>query len=225
MSLSTEFLAPPMGMVPSSGPLGRTIREPIAPVCSRPPGGRTEGRAVRTITTVHQVDPEDPADRQRLEALRTPRDDLVVAEERAGADRFTCAQGPFWEYERTLRVEGQEVTEQIRFALAMPGWSWVFAPLVRRELARPRPGARWWMPPDRFDDRTSVALSCLAALTLIAGFTGTLIGQTITFAADEFGASDRQQGTVLAVTRVGVLVALVLAAAADRLGRRRLIRI
>jgi MFS family permease len=81
------------------------------------------------------------------------------------------------------------------------------------------------MPPDGLDAPTTVALSCLAALTLIAGYTGTLIAQTITFAADEFGESDRAQGIVLAATRVGVLLALVLVAAADRRGRRTMIRI
>ena len=72
---------------------------------------------------------------------------------------------------------------------------------------------------------TALALASLCALTLIAGYTGTLIAQTITFAADEFGASDQAQGAALAATRVGVLLALVLVAAADRRGRRRLIQV
>ncbi len=100
----------------------------------------------------------------------------------------------------------------------------MFRPLARRWLAHPRPQLAWWMPPDRFDPSTAVALSSLAAFTLIAGYTGTLIGQTITFAADEFGASDRDQGVALAATRVGVLLALVVVATADRRGRRTMIR-
>jgi MFS family permease len=115
------------------------------------------------------------------------------------------------------------VTERITYELATPGWGWVFGWPVRRRLARPGTERAWWMPGDRLDPTTSLALSALAALTLIAGYTGTLITQTITFAADEFGASDRAQGTALASVRVGVLIALVLVAVADRRGRRSLI--
>ncbi len=152
-----------------------------------------------------------------------------MAEEATGEDHFDCAEGPFFAYERTLTraevTDGLEVTETIDYELAMPGWGAVFRWPVRHRLRNPRADAAWWMPPDRFDAPTSVALSALAALTLIAGYTGTLIAQTITFAADEFGASDKAQGTALATVRVGVLIALGLVATADRLGRRRMIRI
>ena len=151
----------------------------------------------------------------------------MVAEAAEGPDRFGCAEGPFWDYERTVATEaiegGLRVTEQITYELAIPGWGWIFRVPVRRRLARPSPDSAWWMPPDRIDADTAVALDSLCALTLIAGYTGTLIAQTITFAADEFGASDQAQGAALAATRVGVLLALVLVAAADRRGRRRLI--
>jgi MFS family permease len=153
----------------------------------------------------------------------------MIAERAAGPDRFACAEGPFSAYERTVATETVDdtlrVTERITYVLAIPGWGVAFRVPVRRRLARPSPDAGWWMPPDRFDGGTAVALSSLAALTLIAGYTGTLIAQTITFAADEFGASDQAQGGVLAATRVGVLLALVLVAAADRRGRRTLIRV
>ncbi len=116
------------------------------------------------------------------------------------------------------------VTERIEWRLAIPGWGVVFAPSVRRRLARPSPHAAWWMPPHRLDAETTVALSALAALTLVAGYTGTLLGQTATFAAGEFGVDDRTQSAVLAITRVGVLVAVLLAAAGDRRGRRTMVR-
>ncbi len=184
---------------------------------------------VSTVTTVHVLDPADPDDRRRLDELRQPRDDGLLAEEALAEGRFGCLEGPFWDYERTLEEEdaerGLRVTERITYDLAIPGWGWVFHWPVRQRLAWPSAERAWWMPGDRMDPTTSVALAALAALTLIAGYTGTLIAQTITFAADEFGASDRQQGTVLAVTRVGILVALALVTIADRAGRRRLIRI
>lgn len=146
-----------------------------------------------------------------------------------GQERFGLADGPFFAYERTVAAEPVDgcvrVTEHITYDLAIPGWGFLFRWPVRRMLARPRTDTAWWMPPDRLDATTSVALSSLAAFTLIAGFTGTLIAQTITFASDEFGTSDRAQGIALAATRVGVLLALVLVATADKRGRRAMIRV
>ncbi len=66
-------------------------------------------------------------------------------------------------------------------------------------------------------------LGLLCGLAVVAGYLGTLLTQTITFAADEFGASDTQQGATLAAVRVGVVVALVVSALADRRGRRQML--
>ena len=57
----------------------------------------------------------------------------------------------------------------------------------------------------------------------MAGYLGTVVTQTITYATDGFGASDSAQGNLLAAVRVGVLLALVIVALADRRGRRRLV--
>ena len=58
---------------------------------------------------------------------------------------------------------------------------------------------------------------------MLDGYLGTVLSQTLTFAADEFGHGNTAQGIVLAVVRVGVLVALASVALADRHGRRRLL--
>ena len=58
---------------------------------------------------------------------------------------------------------------------------------------------------------------------MVAGYLGTLITQTITFAAAEFHTSKGAQGTTLAAVRVGVLLSLVLVSIADRRGRRRML--
>lgn len=183
--------------------------------------------AVPTVITHHLLDLDRDADRRRWTTMREPRDDPLVAEVALDQGRFGCAEGPFATYERTLRSApadgGLAVTERTDFTLAIPGWGIVFRGVMRRALARPRGHRPWWAPPDRFDATTTVALSALAGLTLIAGYLGTLITQTIAFAADEFGASDRDQGITLAAVRVGVLLALVLVAVADRRGRRDLI--
>jgi MFS family permease len=182
---------------------------------------------VATLRTTHLLDLGRPDDRARWDALRAPRIDHLVAERRGGDGCFELVEGPFSSYRRTLTTAevagGLEVTEEVDYELAIPGWGVIFRFPVRRELANPSPRPPWWAPPDRWDAETSVTIAALCGLILVAGYLGTLIGQTITFAADEFGASDRAQGTALAAVRVGILVALVLVARADRRGRRGMI--
>jgi MFS family permease len=184
---------------------------------------------VATLLTTHLLDPSRPADRARWAELRAPRDDHLLAERQLGEGCFECAEGPFSTYQRTVTAAaadgGLRVTERIDYDLAIPGWGVVFRVPIRRELRNPSPHSPWWAPPDRLDAPTTVALSALAGLTLIAGYLGTLITQTITFAADQFDASDREQGITLAAVRVGVLLALAIVAVADRRGRRSLIRV
>jgi MFS family permease len=67
-------------------------------------------------------------------------------------------------------------------------------------------------------------LGLLAALALVSAYLGTLLSQTLTFAAGEFGAGTAAQGVLLAAARLGVVATLFATAAADRLGRRRLLR-
>ena len=188
---------------------------------------------MRTTTNLLEVDDAG------LAALRTPGDGLVL-EAVDGPDRFTCAEGPFEAYERTLDVapagDGRHaVTETVRWTLAIPIWGGLFRPVVSRLLRRteapppppgpdePRPSAPWWSPPDRLDARAAQVLSRLCGLSLLAGYLGTVITQTITYAADEFGATKSGQGTTLAAVRVGVLLSLVLMGLADRHGRKRLL--
>ncbi len=180
-----------------------------------------------------------------LERLRRPRTRLV-AERGDGADRLVVEEGPVRTYVRTLVVEAPDdpddpdaepgthlVTEEIRYELAVPFFGFLFAPVVRRELARHAhlvavgdDGSSvqpWWAPPDRFDARASTVLSLLCVLALIGGYLGTLVSQTITFAADRFDADEAAQGLTLALVRVGVLLAVVIVARSDRRGRRRLL--
>jgi MFS family permease len=161
-----------------------------------------------------------------LRAARAPRDD-IVCEQPAGPDRFTLAEGPFRSYERRLSVRpaadgGHEVTHQVAFSMAEGAWAFLLGPLYRSALrsGRRRP---WWAPPQRFDREAATVLGTLATASIVLGYLATLAGQTITFAADEFGASDRAQGDALAAVRAGVLLAVVLTTLADRRGRRRLL--
>ena len=169
-------------------------------------------------------------DRAGLAELRRPRDDLVL--ERQTADgSFEAVEGPVRTYRRRLEVgpthpDGRvEVTETTDFRLALPVWGIV--PLVpfKRALRRRHPDGKqpWWAPPDRLDQRAAGVLGVLLTASLVTGYLGTLLTQTITFAADEFGASDRAQGVALAGIRTGVLISLVVLAMADRVGRRRIL--
>ena len=166
-----------------------------------------------------------------------PRRD-VVAELRArdagdgdgeGEHRFALDRGPFAHYERRVTVTpapGGEGTATVvqAFDYRLPPGTWPF--LLNRPIAaalrRPRPSGKlpWWFPPQRPDARGATVLGLLATLSLIVGYHGTLLTQTMTFAADEFGASTASQGDAFAVVRIGGVIAVALGALADRRGRR-----
>jgi MFS family permease len=169
-------------------------------------------------------------DRETANRFLGPRDDAIVREVANGEARFDLTTGPFERYVRTVTVEpagdGQHrLTQVVDFRLAIPFWRPMFTPLYRRALRRPPGEHPWWFwtPPDLLDARASSVLAVLAAISLVSGYLGTLITQTITFAADEFGAGTTGQGTTLAAVRVGVVLALVMTALADRRGRRNLL--
>ncbi len=160
-----------------------------------------------------------------VDLARRPRDD-VVQEVAAGDDRFTAVMGPFTRYERTLAVAADgQFTETTDYRLAPMVWPFPFAGLYRKALIQRRAdGAKpWWSPPETPDARAATAIGSLCALALVFGYIGTLLTQTITFAADEFASSKADQGATLAAVRIGVLGALALAALADRKGRRRVL--
>ncbi len=173
---------------------------------------------------------EETVDDDGLARIMAPRDGLV-GERALGAGCFEAESGPFRHYRRTVRVEPlpdgrHRVTQTTEFTLAIPWWSWLFRVPMERSLARPDPGLGrqpWWAPPARLDARAAAVLGTLAVASMVAGYLGTLLSQTITFAAREFDAPAREQGVALASVRVGVLLALVLVALADRRGRRLLI--
>ena len=163
-----------------------------------------------------------------LEQRRLPRVD-IVEEEPAGPDRWHLAHGPFRRYERTLQatpVDGDRwrVTERTEYRLAIPVWGWLFHLPIRRALRhRQSRFDYWWAPPDRLDAHAATVLGLLAAIQIVDGYLGTVLTQTVTFAADEFGRGNTAQGLVLGLVRFGVLITLVAAAAADRRGRRSLL--
>lgn len=170
-------------------------------------------RLTRTITSA-AADAED---------IWSPRCDVVL--ERAdGSGRFVLERGPMAGYERTVARRGSDVVETTRYALAPSVFAVPFGLLYRRALRTPRRAdAPWWAPAQVPDARAATTIGTLAAVAIVSGYLGTLLTQTITFTADEFGTSDGAQGALLAAVRVGVLGSLVLTAIADRRGRRRML--
>ena len=174
-------------------------------------------------------------DDEELAARRAPRADIVAerAEGRSdgagGDDLYAAVGGPFRSYERRVAARPAgggrwELTETTDYRLAAPGWSWLFHFPIKRAIRRRQADYRyWWAPPDRLDPRPATVLALLCTVQIIDGYLGTVLTQTLTFAADEMGHGNTAQGIVLAVVRAGVLLALVTVALADRHGRRRLL--
>ena len=180
----------------------------------------------RTITRVW---PDEPAVREYIDR---PRDDLV-AEARVDGVTFCQVGGPFHRYERTLATDGTNLTERTSYRLVIPWFGWLFALPVRSVLSRRgydpvrhRPHRTpWWAPPDQITPRQALVLGLLAAASMSSAFTNTLFTQTAQFAADDFGVGDTGFGIAGAVVRVGIVIALPLAALADRVGRQRVMRV
>lgn len=174
-------------------------------------------------------------DDEELAARRAPRADIVAerAEDRpdgaGGDDLYAAVGGPFRSYERRVaaRPAGAgrwELTETTDYRLAAPGWSWLFHFPIKRAIRRRQAGyGYWWAPPDRLDPRPATMLALLCTVQIIDGYLGTVLTQTLTFAAEEMDHGNTAQGIVLAVVRTGVLLTLVTVALADRHGRRRLL--
>ena len=164
-------------------------------------------------------------------AWLAPRNDVVierVAEETSTTAAFSAHVGPFHEWHRqvalTIDVDGHTIVDEIvSYQLAVPVWGILFRPALRHHLRRPpRPEGHqpWWAPPEALDARAATVLSVLCVFAVISGYLGTLITQTLTYAADQFGAGTGEQGTLLAIVRVGVLISLAIVALADKHGRK-----
>ena len=167
---------------------------------------------------------------EAVEQVLRPRR-RVIDERPLGQGRYELERGPLSGYRRSVVLERlpdgrSHVTQTVEYRLSIPYFGWLFAPAVKRAVGGLGAGTGpepWWAPPDRLDARAAGVLGVLAAASLVAGYLGTLISQTITFAAREFGSSEADEGIALASVRLSVLLALVLVASADRRGRRRLL--
>jgi len=148
----------------------------------------------------------------------------------------------------TLRLEiagttdgTTEVALEARSDLRLPYFGWAFGPLLSRARRRgvehaaarlraaltgapePRRRRTTLLPPVAFTPEAAVLVATVAAIAAVTNLAGSLFGQNADSVTDAFGASNRQLGVALAVSRIGVLVSLTASALADRRGRRRIL--
>lgn len=170
-----------------------------------------------------------------LEQILAPRQG-AVGEHQVGAGHFVGVDGPFRCYRRQVEhwsaapnPRGQgvwRVRQTVEYDLAIPWFSWLFSLPLRFELGRLAPrraGMAWWLPPARLSPAGASTLAYLAMVSMVVGYLGTLLTQTVTFAAREFGASSGAQGLVLASVRTDVVLALAVVTVADRRGRVKIL--
>jgi MFS family permease len=155
--------------------------------------------------------------------------DGLVREAPDGEGAFTAVGGPFRSYRRSVEVAPapggrHAVTSVADFRVAIPYFGWLLTLPIRQALRAPGAPFPWWGPPDRIDARASSVLGTLCLASLITGYLGTSMTQTITYASEQFGhEGDRPQSVALAAARLAVFIAVALVALADRHGRRRLL--
>lgn len=123
-------------------------------------------------------------------------------------------------------AERWELLETITYRLAFSGWSWLFHFPVKNALRKRQESyGYWWASPERLNAKAASILGLLCMIQLVDGYLGTVLTQTLTFAAEEFGHGNTAQGIVLSVVRAGVLISLLTVALADRYSRKRLLMI
>ncbi len=240
MSLRTEFLAPLIVTVPDNGGPGSITNWVVE--C---------WDIAASITRVTMQRRTLLVDADGLADLRQPIDGIVL-EGAADADRFELLEGPFSRYERELAVTASptsdgrsptwHVVETTSWKLGVPiFWVIFWLPFwlhVRGGQSNPSP---WWAPSGRLDARTGRVIGLLGMLAIINGFVGTVIGQTLTYAADEFCGEFEVSGAlrtcidpahdtsaranVLTIVRISIVLSLALTVAADRIGRKRALQL
>ncbi|MEO7836927.1 MAG: hypothetical protein ABIS21_04730, partial [Acidimicrobiales bacterium] len=152
---------------------------------------------------------EGVLDAPSIERLLAPRDGLVL-ERREGTAGFSAVEGPFQRYRRTVDIgpkrdgdERREVRQSVDYELGIPWFGWLFGRAVRHRLGplEPPRGWPWWSPPERISPGAAATLAALCVLSMVTGYLGTILTQTITFAAQEFGADKGAQSIALAAVR------------------------
>jgi MFS family permease len=140
----------------------------------------------------------------------------------------------------TPNARGTDVKLERHVGVELPYFRWFIRPLVRLGVGRlakhvpvalraalagepvpDPPEAPSFLPLGAFDPEQSAQIATVSAVAAVVGFASALIGQLNDPIQQTFGVSDATLGVALSITRIGALVALFVAAFADREGRRR----
>lgn len=161
-------------------------------------------------------------DPDRIELSRAPRDDLLVREIEVSPGHFTAVEGPFARWERVVTEQDAVWTQTVSYRLAAPHWGHLVDILLRRGVRSGVDGTRGtiWLASDRLSRHEVTVLSLCATLSLIAGFLGGIVGQTLTFISKDLGGSTSAQATILTIIRLGAVITMLATALADKRGRR-----
>ncbi|GIU87627.1 MAG: hypothetical protein KatS3mg009_2142 [Acidimicrobiia bacterium] len=180
-----------------------------------------------------------PADAVR----RAAREHLGARDHADGTLRYRASEVA-GDYEVVLDVrpagDVSVVAARADGSLGIPFFGWAFRPLAGVALRRNQEHALatlrhalegapraapvrpvLGLPPVAFAPDQARLLATAAAALAVVTFGGALFGQFADPVSESFAASDAQLGVALAVTRLGALASLVVAAFADRRGRRR----
>jgi MFS family permease len=175
----------------------------------------------------------------QLDAAQGPDGTVLVGE---GTERRTGVGLTI-----TLEPDGGDATEATitpHGGVDIPFFRFFFRPLIhvahKRAVAHtvatfeaaldgkpppPPPKQVVGLPVVPFSHDQATLLATASAATAVVGFTTALFGQFNDPISETFNASDARMGNMLAITRVGALLALFATALADRRGRRRSILI
>ncbi|ACU54696.1 major facilitator superfamily MFS_1 [Acidimicrobium ferrooxidans DSM 10331] len=144
----------------------------------------------------------------------------LLVEERVAAG-FVQGSGSLVAWERRRLPDGRW---EVRCDVGAPGLGW----LVRWALGRLVRGkgrlVRRVLPPGVFPQGSLDVVATVFWVATVVAYCGTLLGQTLAFAAPTLHASPLAQGVGSGLVRVDVLVALPIARLGDRVGRWRVLR-
>lgn len=161
-------------------------------------------------------------DPEQIARGRAPRDDLLVREQEIAPGHFTAVEGPFSRWEREIAEHDAVWIQTVRYRIAAPHWGPLVDTLLRRFVKSgvQAEHAPMWAASDRLSQHEVTVLSLCATLSLVAGFLGGIVGQTLTFISKDLGGSTSAQATILSVIRLGAVITMVATALADKRGRR-----
>jgi MFS family permease len=114
---------------------------------------------------------------------------------------------------------------EVRMAVGAPGLGWLVAWVLRRLTRGKGRLIRRLLPPGQFPPGSLELVATVFWAAALVAYCGTLLGQTLAFAAPTLGASPLAQGIGSGIVRLDVLVALPAARLADRIGRWRTLRL